>query len=115
MGLASATWEEDEHSHRSGVGRWALARGYVGLFWLTIAVVLEVAGLPEPPDNEPSDTMPFFVSRKKYGSQRWSFWSVAEGETIESIEFVFACECDAISIGFLNRTAACRLPLAERS
>ena len=70
MGLALATWEEDEHSHRSGVGRWALARGYVGLFWLTIAVVLEVAGLPEPPDNEPSDTMPFFLFPEKSMDRR---------------------------------------------
>ena len=70
MGLAPATWEEDEHSHRSGVGRWALARGYVGLFWLTIAVVLEVAGLPEPPDNVPSDTMPFFLFPEKSMDRR---------------------------------------------
>jgi len=58
------------------------------LWWQTIAVALKIAGLPEPSKHKPSDTMPFFVSRKKYGSQRWAFWSVAEGETIESIEFV---------------------------
>ena len=52
------------------MGRWALARGYVGLFWLTIAVVLEVAGLPEPPDNEPSDTMPFFLFPEKSMDRR---------------------------------------------
>lgn len=95
------------------MGRWAFAHGFDQSFGLTISVVLKIAGLPEPSKHKPSDTMPFFA--EKYGSQEWSFWSVAEGETIESIEFVFACECDAISIGFLNKTAARRLPLAERS
>jgi len=54
LGLAPATWEEDERSHRSGVGRWAFAHGEFSL-----TVVLKVAGLPEPPDNEPSDTILF--------------------------------------------------------
>ena len=70
------------------MGRWAFAHGFDQSFGLTISVVLKVAGLSEPPMHKPSDTMPFFVSRKKYGSQRWSFWSVAEGETIESIDLV---------------------------
>jgi len=59
LGLAPATWEEDEHSHRSGVGRWVYAHGEFSL-----TVVLKVAGLPEPPDNEPNDTIPFLFSKK---------------------------------------------------
>ena len=70
------------------MGRWAFAHGFDQSFGLTISVVLKIAGLPEPSKYKPSDTMPFFVSRKKYGSQRWSFWSEAEGETIESIDLV---------------------------
>jgi hypothetical protein len=41
------------------VGRWAYAHGEYSL-----TVVLKVAGLPEPPDNEPSDTMPFLFPEK---------------------------------------------------
>jgi len=67
LGLAPATWEEDERSHRSGVGRWAFAHGEFSL-----TVVLKVAGLPEPPDNEPSDTIPFFVLTKSMGLERFS-------------------------------------------
>ena len=29
MDASPAIWEEDEHSHRSGVGRWAFARSIV--------------------------------------------------------------------------------------
>ncbi|MBR6126026.1 hypothetical protein IKQ19_20955, partial [Candidatus Saccharibacteria bacterium] len=58
QGESPAIWEEDERSHRSGVGRWVYTHGYSRLYaWY--AVVLEIAGLPEPPKIEPSDTMPF--------------------------------------------------------
>ena len=69
------------------MGRWAFAHGFDQSFGLTISVVLKIAGLPEPSKHKPSDTM-LFCFPKKYGSQKWSFWSVAEGETIESIDLV---------------------------
>ena len=44
------------------MGRWAFAHGFVCLS-VNKSVVLKVAGLPEPPDNEPSDTMPFYFPK----------------------------------------------------
>jgi hypothetical protein len=45
------------------VGRWAFAHGFVQFSKLTISVVLKVAGLPEPSQQKPNDTMPFLFSR----------------------------------------------------
>ena len=51
MDASPAIWEEDERSHRSGVGRWAFARDLYCFFAYgktSRVVVLKVAGLPEP-------------------------------------------------------------------
>jgi len=57
--------------------------------------VLKVAGLPEPSQNKPDDTIPFLFSEK--------VWNI-----------VIASESEAISRGFSNKTAARRLHLAGK-
>ena len=50
------------------MGRWVYAHGFVQFLKLTTSVVLKVAGLPEPSQQKPDDTMPFLLSEKSMES-----------------------------------------------
>lgn len=96
MDASPAIWEEDERSHRSGVGRWAHARSVVRLFVASICCCALDCRFTRASETKAERHHAFFVFRKMYEVARLGHW---------------ICLSDWC---YLNNTTARRLPLAER-